>query len=397
MWFWIYIAILVLLIVAGMHGASQKMNAHEILNVKTRHIEKGRLISNEYFAREEIQRFFDECKRHSIRLRTYSVLFGYSVPDIATYPQKLSWEGLHIELIKEGLVRYKRNRNEYLGSPTWQKKWSHIIFSSNIRDKEFCKCIKVIMDAHSYSETDNINVENKYGDGKIKVESSEAIFRALYAMRYYIVFKENRSELEELEISNANQLKERLPSDFILPYYPKDNDCTIEKLSDLAYISKGCNSIYNYDGTVTKGDYYKILCLKENRICEHETYMVKTGVDVFEGYIVLGLNNPFDIKIWESYSAISEGIVSIGVKGYKVKCEYLFLFLKLMCHKLKVNGADKMDVEALKATNIIVVPAHIQREIIKKGMPVKHDAEQLEAVFSSYNEAYPMLRLISKQ
>ena len=120
------------------------------------------------------------------------------------------------------------------------------------------------------------------------------------------------------------------------------------------------------------------------------------GAYINDGCIVLCTLPPFDMNIWNDEAAIAEGVIGIEVNTHIINCEYLFLYLKLMFHKLLENGAKKINLEDLRQENIVVVPAHIQREIIKKGVPVRNDIQQLENIFSSYNETYPLLRLMSK-
>ena len=119
------------------------------------------------------------------------------------------------------------------------------------------------------------------------------------------------------------------------------------------------------------------------------------GTDVDADVIVLGLKAPFDMKIWNERAIIAEGIARIEVTGYGLSCEYFYLYLKLMCHKLNANDTKGLTIKELEDLKIVVVPSHVQREIIKKSMPVKDDATQLEAIFTSYHEAYPLLENIA--
>ena len=306
---------------------------------------------------------------------------------------------MHLELVNDGQVRYVYSRDEYIGSDAWEKKWSRIVFSANITADDFCDCIKFIMKAHNLKESQNriICKSSDYSvypfeknDGKIRTNCSYFIYRALHIMHYHILICENDPNLKDYEISNSKQLSE-------VEGCPIDEIYEIKKLEELAEFKVAYH--FNEGAIVTEGE-DPLIVFPENILSGRpNSNNLRYGyghTEIDADYIVLGLKTPFDIKIWNEYSVISDNIAGIAVNTHIISCEYLFLYLKLMCHKLKINNANEISVKALEETNIVVVPAHIQREIIKKGMPVQDDAEQLETVFSSYNDAYPLLRLVSK-
>lgn len=211
-------------------------------------------------------------------------------------------------------------------------------------------------------------------------------------MLYNILIKENDASLKNYEVNDANVLIERRRPETIFSY-PKDETCISKKISDLTIIEVGRDVPVN--DMRSDGKYPQIIYL-ENVLSGNSGLMCAYGLKAEAGNIILGLKSPFDIRILNERAVIAEDIISIEAIDISIKCEYLFLFLKLMCHRFYANGIDEIKVEELKQMDVIIVPTHIQREIIKKGMPIKDNAEHLESVFSSYSETYPLLRSVAK-
>lgn len=335
------------------------------------------------FERKACEQFREECKKHSIGV-DYT-----NMPNLCTYLRILERKGMHLELVKDGLTRYDVSPEEkYIGTESWQKQWGRIIFSPAIDEEDFCTCIQFIMVAHKLNESKNKCIEDFTGnDGYIKSKDSFFIYRALHIMHYHILIRDNDKDMKKYEISKYKQLME-------ITECPPDDVYKLIKLENLADIIEGCEIGESH--IRTEGDYPSIIYIDNILSGTSGLRCAGRGAHVDNSYIVIGTEPPFDMNIWNEKAVIAENVIGIEVNTHIINCEYLYLFLKLMFHKLHVNGVDKIRVKHLKKENIAVVPYWIQREIIKKGMPVKDDVEKLEAVFSSYNEAYPLLRLYSK-
>jgi hypothetical protein len=164
----------------------------------------------------------------------------------------------------------------------------------------------------------------------------------------------------------------------------------VKPLKELAKVEEGYKI---WVQNITTIGNHRPIVYPENILSQPSGLKYKSGgTDVDADIIVLGLKAPFDMKIWNERAIIAEGIASIETTGHDISCEYLYLYLKLICYKLKEDGTNDLTIKELEDIGIVVIPSHIQREIIKKGMSVKDDVTQLEAIFTSYNEAYPLLK-----
>ena len=335
------------------------------------------------FERKACEQFREECSKHSIDVDYRNM------PNLCTYLRILERKGMHLELVKDGLVRYKVSPEEkYLGTEAWQKEWGRIIFSPSIDAEDFCNCIQLIMAIHNL---DASRIKDLYdfkgNDGIIKTKDSFFIYRALHIMHYHILIRKNDTDLKEFEIKSSKQLMEN-------DKRPIDNTYELIPLENLANIIEGRKVSDSY--IRTEGNYPPIIYTDNIMSGSYNLKCSQYGAYINDGCIVLCTLPPFEMNIWNDEAAIAEGVIGIEVNTHIINCEYLFLYLKLMFHKLLENGAQKIKIEELRQVNIVVVPAHIQREIIKKGVPVRNDIQQLENIFSSYNETYPLLRLMSK-
>ena len=378
MWFWIFIICIVAVIIYSLNQAAKFAASVVILGMRMPK-------KWDSYENKGSQQFKDECHKHSISTD------AYNMANVCTYLRILERKGLHLELIKDSTVRYKPKEEEYLGSQEWQDKWTRIIFSPHISGEAFCECIRTIMAAHNFSESDN-NVQPyvKGLDGKIKVKDSFFIYRALYIMRYNILIKENDSALKNYEVDSPKTLIERGKPSTIFSY-PKDETCAVKRLSSITTIKEGYEILAS--NIMSVGNYPPIIYI-ENISSGNSSLMSKGGQSVTDGNIILGLKYPFDIKLMNDNAVIAENIISFEIKDNTIRSEYLFLYLKLLCHRYIKNGVKEIKVEDLKHTDIVILPSHIQSEIIKKGIPINNNAEQLETVFSNYYETYSQLRLV---
>ena len=335
------------------------------------------------FERKSCEQFREECSKHSIDVDYRNM------PNLCIYLRILERKGMHLELVKDGLTRYHVSPEEkHIGTESWQKRWGRIIFSSSIDEEDFCMSIQLIMAAHGLNASRIKDLYDfKGNDGIIRTKDSFFIYRALHIMHYQILIRENNTELKDYEISKYKQLLE-------IKECPTDDVYELIPLEKLANIIEGRKVSESY--IKTEGNYPPIIYTDNIMSGSYNLKCSRYGAYINDGCIVLGTLPPFEMNIWNKEAAIAEGVIGIEVNTHIVNCEYLLLYLKLMFHKLLENGTKKIKVEELKQVNIVVVPVHIQREIIKKGVPVKDDSEKLEAVFSCYNETYPLLQLISK-
>lgn len=294
-----------------------------------------------------------------------------------------------MELIKDGLVRYDYSDKNNFDTEAWIQKWNKIVFSPNISAEDFCKCIQTIMKTHGFSEFENRTKPSfPRNDGLIKPNDSFFIFRALHIMHYLILIRENNVQSKAFEINNPKQLLEKNSC-------PVDDVHELKPLKELANVKTGVKLLESDIRTI--GNYPPIIYLHNILTGPSELKYYGGATEIDTDFIVLGLKPPFDIKLWEERAVIAEGIAGIEVTNPIIHCEYLFLFLILVCHPFCINGANEIKEDDLKLIDIVVVPPHIQREIIRKGMPVKNDWEQLKNVFDNYCESYPLLRAIFKR
>lgn len=330
------------------------------------------------FERKSCNQFREECRKHSIDVDCRNM------PNLCTYLRILEMKGMHIELIKDGLVRYDYSDKNKFDTEAWIQKWNRIVFSPNISAENICKCIRTIMKTHGLSEFENRAVPSFPGnDGLIKPNDSFFIFRALHMMHYLILIQENNVQSKAFEINNPKLLLEKNGC-------PVDDVHELKPLKELANVKTGIK-IWESD-IRTIGNYPPIIYLHNILAGPSELKYYGGATEIDTDFIVLGLKPPFDMKIWEEQAVIAEGIAGIEVTVPFIHCEYLFLFLKLVCHKFLIDGANEIKEDNLKAIDIVVIPTHIQREIIRKGMPVKDDIEQLKSVFNYYHQSYPLLR-----
>ena len=367
---------LVLLLYKGIQSEIKAEKAGHILTLR-----KPRMYDR--YERKSCNQFREECKKHAIDASYINM------PNLCTYLRILERKGMHIELVKDGMVRYTNNpKEEFIGGEDWIRYWDRIIFSPSINEEEFCACILKIMSVHRLSISQNNVIPRVKGlYGMIHPGDSFFIFRALHIMHYQILIRENNPSLKEYEISRYKQIS------FSEKVCPLENIHEVKLLKEMAKVEEGYKIREQNITTIGK---HRPIVFPENILSKPSGLKYNSGgTDIDADIIVLGLKAPFDMKIWNERAIIAEGIASIEVTGYGLSCEYLYLYLKLMCHKLNANDTKELTIKELEDLKIVVVPSHVQREIIKKGMSVKDDATQLEAIFTSYHEAYPLLKNIA--
>lgn len=138
------------------------------------------------------EQFKQECYKHNISTNSREM------PNLCYLIPVLRMKGLHLELVKDGHEEYNHKDGKYLGSEEWIEKWRKIIFSPTITSNEFCSCIKLIIQAHHFNESNNNVLPFVKGvDGMIKEKHSFFIFRASYIMHYNIRIRENKDENTE--------------------------------------------------------------------------------------------------------------------------------------------------------------------------------------------------------
>ena len=163
----IYILVIVIIIAFFVFYYSHKWKIHSALGLRKPSQYDG-------YEKKGVKQFRDECARFSISTDPYNT------PNLCSIIPVLNMKGLHLEFVKDGNEVYRLRKNKYIGSEEWQEKWRKIIFSPTITSVEFCKCVRIIMRAHKFTESDNMHIPYIKGlDGCIKVESSFFIFRAL--------------------------------------------------------------------------------------------------------------------------------------------------------------------------------------------------------------------------
>lgn len=317
----IYILVVVIMIVFFVFYYSHKWRIHSALGLRN---------PSKYDGYEDkgVKQFRDECARFSISTD------AYNTPNLCSMIPVLNMKGLHLEFVKDGNEIYRFRQNKYIGSEEWQEKWRKIIFSPTITSVEFCKCVKTIMRAHKFTESDNMYFPHVKGlDGRIEVKDSFFIFRALYIMHYSIRIRKNDDTCQEFIISNSKELKKRndpqfkfsypeLPLhtkilssvvDFYIGDYINENQITIDS----------CHRGLIFSSDIDKG--YSSLFYKN--------YYVHDEVN--QGYIVINQNKPFNINRWGKDECIlTPNIFALEIIYEDLLADYLVYYLKYLFTKL---------------------------------------------------------------
>lgn len=179
---------------------------HKYLKIrkKARILELRKPRKYDDYERKSCEQFREECHRNSIDV-DYT-----NMPNLCTDLRILEMKDMHLELVKDGLVRYDYSNKKNFDVEAWIQKWDKIVFSPNIGAENFCKCIRTIMKAHGFDEYQNTTIPSfKGNDGLIKSHDSFFMFRALHIMHYHILIRKNNPRLKDFEISYPQQMLEK--------------------------------------------------------------------------------------------------------------------------------------------------------------------------------------------
>lgn len=326
-----------------------------------------------------------ECYKHSISTRNNGMLnLCYLIP-------VLSMKGWHIELVKDGHEEYNNKEGNYLGSEEWIEKWRKIIFSPNITSSEFCQCIRLIMHAHNFDESENdIQPKVKGINGLIKEKDSFTMYRALYIMHYNVRIRKNKEELTKYMISNSLTLKERAKKGTFFTY-PEEEIYNVKKLSEIVDIHKG----YSIDESqITleknhKGLIFSIDIINGKCSMFYNNYTCISFEQYANfGYIIMNQLPPYSINKWkEDNCVLTNNILGFELSNEDVICDYLLLYLKLFIEEVRAQKTKKTKLELCELENCIVpIPSRsIQKDIIKKSQPNAHDNEKVKTLLDGFN------------
>lgn len=335
------------------------------------------------------EQFKRECYKHNISTSSRKR------PNLCYLIPVLSMKGLHLEFVKDGNEEYNHREGNYLGSEEWIEKWRKIIFSPTITSSEFCSCIKLIMQAHHFKESNNNVLPYAKGlDGMIREEDSFFIFRALYIMHYNIRIRENKNEIIEYMVSSSSVLRERNKKETHFAYHER-NVYNTKKLADIVDIHKGYNSIDNSEITLEKS--HKGLIFPDD-IANGKSSMSYDGNTCFNfeqcvhsGYIVMNQSAPFIINKWKEDDCIlTENILGFEIKNEDIICDYLLLYLNLLIEEIKMLKINKTKLELRELENCIIPipPRSEQKDIIERSRFYTCKNEKIKALLESANTLF---------
>ena len=321
------------------------------------------------------EQYIKECRRNQLNVDSHL--------NICMMLPVLDLKGFHIELIKNGMEKINFSTDEELASLKWHQKYDKIIFDSNISGAEFCNCIRKIMKAHYFTETDSYH--NGLSISQIEERNSYSIWQALYAMQYYIKLNKTNEEYTKYRISNSQMLIERNYNEMsdLWNDIPTLNKKHIEEFAKLA---EGQGNLTDSKITIDKGMYgliYKDDILKGyNRFFYNDS----TYYFVYPRYIVFTNSAPFYGSIWKGNTSSCDGyILADGILGINLQetegilIQYLFMILKLVFSMLnKFSENNKVDLHL--SANIInqlefVYPCRLKQYMILKELNDRHLTE----------------------
>lgn len=350
----IYILVVVIMIVFFVFYYSHKWRIHSALGLRNPSKYDG------YEKKGEMQ-FRDECARFSISTD------AHNTPNLCSIIPVLNMKGLHLEFVKDGNEIYRLRKNKYIGSDEWQEKWRKIIFSPTITSVEFCKCVKTIMRAHKFSESDNMCFPYVKGlDGRIEVKDSFFIFRALYIMHYSIRIRKNDDCDKKFMVSRNMELKQRNNQHFNFSY--PEFSLHFKVLSNIVDIKKG---EYIDESKITIDSKHSGLIFSSDIENGHSSLFYKDFYvhdEVYQGYIIINQNKPFEINRWAKDGCIlTPGIFSLNVIYEEILADYLIYYLKLLLSKLKeIDDFESIVPDVFLDLVIPIPPRSIQRFIISQ-------------------------------
>lgn len=332
------------------------------------------------------EQFRDECAKNSIRIDSSSM------PNICYLIPALEMKGLHLELVKDGHEEYNNQEGNYLGSEEWIEKWRKIIFSPAITSSEFCLCIKIIMKAHRFNESNNNHLPFVKGlDGSIKEKDSYFIYRALYIMHYNIRIRKNTFLFDRCMITNDLLSRETFSREFSITNLSLDT-YRVLKLSEIVDIHIGidvCEGDISLENTHRGLVYLRNIDSGKSSVFYNSSYRVSSRNIANSGYIVMGRIPPYSISKWkEEESILTEDVVALQLSDEEVICDYLLLFLEVVIEEIKKEKIERVKLELHKIQNIKIVipPREIQKRIIKESLPIKHDVEKMKAMLFDFNK-----------
>lgn len=334
------------------------------------------------------EQFRDECAKNSIRIDSSNM------PNICYLIPALEMTGLHLELVKDGHEEYNNQEGNYFGSEEWIEKWRKIIFSPTIASSEFCLCIKIIMQAHRFNESNNKNLPFVKGlDGVIKEKDSYFIYRALYIMHYNIRIRKNTFSFDRCMITNDLLSREEFSRESSITNLLVDA-YRVLRLSEIVDIHTGidvCEGDISLESTHRGLVYLRNIDSGKSSVFYNSIYHVSSRNIANLGYIVMGRVPPYSISKWkEEESILTEDVVAFQLSNEEVICDYLLFFLKLVIEEIKKEEIERVKLELHKIQNIRIVipPREIQKRIIKKSLAIKHDVEKMKAMLSDFNKQF---------
>lgn len=348
----IYILVVVIMIAFFVFYYSHKWRIHSALGLRNPSKFDG-------YEDKGVKQFREECARFSISTD------AYNTPNLCSMIPVLNMKGLHLEFVKDGNETYRLRKNKYIGSEEWQEKWCKIIFSPTITSVEFCKCVKAIMRAHKFTESDNMHhLYIKGLDGCIKVENSYFIFRALYIMHYNIRIRKNDDFYHEFMISNSKELKKRNDPHFKFSYpelalHTKTLSCVVDfyigdYINESQITIDSCHRGLIFSSDIDKG--YSSLFY--NNCYIHD--------EVNQGYIVINQNKPFNINRWGKERCIlTPNIFALEIIYEDLLADYLVYYLKYLCTKLiELEDFEHIIPDVFSDLLIPVPPRSVQKSLV---------------------------------
>lgn len=335
------------------------------------------------YTQHGVNQFVEECRMKSISVET-----SHRTPNLCHFIRLLDEKGLHLELVKDGHEEY----NTFLGFEEWIEKWRRIIFSSTITSADFCKCIKLIMKAHHFTEFSNATQPNDgIPSGKIKEDDSFFIFRALYIMHYNIRIKKNNKNV--CVIFDAASLCER-SNESKLVDNSEEQKYKILKLSDIVNIHQGIDisekdiSFNEKDtGIVYMNDIYKNRC--EHYCSSRSSFFSSCMVNL--GDLIMGVSNPYHIAKWRGKDSIlAKKCLSFHITDESVNSDFLLLYLRLVLEEIKTEKVLKEKLNFDEIINILIVipPYRMQRKIINESRDLKNDFEQIKIMLFNLDKQF---------
>ena len=258
---------------------------------------------------------------------------------------KLHREGYHYELVKDGKADYNDKSGFYDGSPDWQKRWHRIVFDKDISPRQFLQAIRKIMKHHHYSETQNgLPHSDNHVSGELHISDSYSMYTALYAMRYSIKIENHYRDNETLIIKKATDIDK---IDKIKLNRHISRKVEFVRLGDVATVERGIEYL---NTTFERDKGTGIIYPRNIASGKCDVYNIDTVQDkmALPGDIVLQLQDPFDMTIWQGKSALlSDEVVGIRCNGKDILQRYLYYVLR------NVDFFDLVNETKIKESDVL--------------------------------------------